>query len=269
MAQFFFGGFEILLLVVLGLLVITVVAVATRDDPDPTNRRPYGVYLFLATFVSLAVTLSGVYAVLQGLGNLAVDTGFGDVYPNDLREIPVQVDPGGFDSGVTQVEPIPFPDSSGRRAAARALVEGAIAVLAGLALLRFHGLRAVELADDPSYGDGVGRRTVSTYLYGVLFVLAFSLAGVGVAAARGLLGVMFGEELFYSSRDVGFRDFLVNALFWIVLAFVFRYHWRRAEALRTSLPPVPEPPPAPPPPPPAPDRRRPAPRKPGPKRRPA
>jgi hypothetical protein len=223
------------------------------------------VYLFIATFVSLAVTLSGVFAVLQSLGNLAVDTGFADS-SNDL--IPVEVNPVGFDSGVRQLEPTPF-DSSGRRAAARSLVEGAITLLAGFALLRFHGLRALELADDPSYGDGVGRRTVSTYLYGALFVLAFTLAAVGVAAVRGLLGVMFGEELLYGSRDVGFRDFLVNALFWIVLAFVFRFHWRRAEALRTSLPPVPEPPPAPPPPPPAPDRRKPAPRKPGPKRRPA
>jgi hypothetical protein len=265
----FLDPFSITILAVLGLLVLALVAVGTRDEPDPTNRRPYGIYLFLATFFALVITLAGMFAVLQGLGRLAVRGS--DVVPYvELDTVgPVPGDFGGPGSAVAYDD---YGSGSGREGA-RAVVEGAVAALAGLLLLRFHALRARELADDPSYRDGAGRRTLQVYLYGTLFALVFALAGVGVAAARGLLGVIFGQELLFPSRDLGFRDFLVNALFWVVLAFVFRFHWRRAEALR--VPPRPEEPPpgvmrAPPPdrPPREPAPKRATARKPAPRRRP-
>lgn len=249
LAQFPSPGFELFplsFLVVVGLLVMAVVAVAGRAEPDPSGRRAYGVYLFLATFVALVATLGAVQAILSGLGRIAI---VGDdfavpyvvEYQGDLPpDAPLFPGGGGF------VE-------SGRRESARAVTEATVVAVAGFLLLGFHARRARDLADDPDYRDGPGRRTYQTYLYGTLFVLAFALAAAAVAAARGLLAVAFGETLAFGGRDAGFRDFVVAALFGGALAFLFRYHWTRAEALRTPATtpiPLPEPP--------APTRPRPA-----------
>ena len=49
------------------LLVFIIVVVANRAEPDPRGLRPYSVYLFGMTFVTLSLTYSGVSLIVTSL----------------------------------------------------------------------------------------------------------------------------------------------------------------------------------------------------------
>ena len=70
---FFFGGIEII--VPLLLLFLIVVFVVRPGGSDRHGRRPFAVYLFVASFVSLMTVLGALGFLGAALGDAVADTG--------------------------------------------------------------------------------------------------------------------------------------------------------------------------------------------------
>lgn len=200
--ELLFGFFGIFPLLIIALIVFMVASAATgRREPDPTGRRPYGVYLAIVSFMSLFVLLFSATFAIASVGEIVLDPEFGT------------------------------------ERAGGAVLSGLIALAAALVLL-FHGRRLRGLSGDRDTIDGTGRSTYHVYLYAVclLTVLtAFVTAALAVFALLNLVApsVVDGDSEGASSQLIT-TGFLAVASLWI-----FVWHWRRAAALRGS--PVQEP----------------------------
>jgi hypothetical protein len=122
----------------------------------------------------------------------------------------------------------PFPSESWFVGA----VSGLAVVLVGVALARFHGRRAFELADAPGFRESPGRRPYEFYLYTTAFIAILVLAGAVAGAVRALVGVALPGSFRYDSL-LGSLGLLISfAAVALGAWFVFRRHWRRIEVLR-------------------------------------
>jgi hypothetical protein len=256
----FFSTFELLIpLVVLGLIVMAIAAFSSdRREPDPSGRRPYAVYLFSISFVTLFVVLFASIAVISSIVRIAL--------PEDRIGVEaVTYGPGGVTSSQTVAPvPVPVPVSPGQETPILspnpapleiqrfdpnkehirdAVRWGLVGVAAGLVLL-FHAGRAKELVLDPGFAEGPARRTYHVYLYAVCFVAILTSLVAGAVAAYGLFRIIAPGTTGFGSNGLERDDGIVQLVSAGVLALaalaIFAFHWRRVSmrAATASEPPT-------------------------------
>jgi hypothetical protein len=253
----FFGVFEFIPLVLLGLIVLAVAnAGSGRQEPDPTGRRPYAIYLVSVIFVALFVLLFAATAIVSALVQLPLN----DQVSYDALG-GVTVAPGVASGSATVTAPpsgpvgpeaaslaqLPDADKDHIRQAIQSVLLG---IIAGLVLL-FHARRLREVINEPGFAEGPARRAYHVYLYSVCFVSVLIVLVAGGLAAFALVRMIApgttevgGPAPF--ERDEGIRQFATTAFLALASAVIFRFHWRRASAFRTPPPDEPRPEAAPP-----------------------
>lgn len=222
-------------LVLLGLVVLGVLALAGRGDPDPTGGRTYAFYVFAVTFVSLFVTLFALIGVVQAVVRIPL--------PDSAGEFPVPIGTGSAVYGEELIAPAPGslgwqdsaqlqsfdPDREWWRMAVQAAL---IAVAAGI-VLRFHAAKARELLTEPGVEASQAWRTYQAYVHAVCFVSVLIVLVAGATAAYGLFRVIApGVTAQFSSataeREGGIVQLVTGGLSALAAYAVFAYHWRRS-----------------------------------------
>lgn len=242
-------------LVLVGLVVIGILALVGRGEPDPTGRRTYAMYLFAVTFVSLFLTLFTLFAVVQSLvgvilperGPFAVTVGAQGIavanpYPEGLgyeeRWSAAEPHPGGVaHEGLAVAQPSLSPPArrfvqyggfDPDRERWRTIVQmGLIAMGSGL-VLRWHAARARELVGEPGFKETPAWRTFQAYVHAVCFVAIFLLLFAAAGAVYGLVGAIapgIGDPLGGGHRVAGVERFVTNGLLAFAAYAIFRYHW--------------------------------------------
>lgn len=141
------GAAAVLALLGFGL-VLVVLVVANRAEPDPRGLRPFTVYLYGVSFLALVVAFSGSVAVVTGV------------------------------VGAFAPHLVPVADSVARQCAV-----GGIVVVLGLGAVAYHLRRGLEIARTDERVDGPNARILHTYVaaVGVVFtVVTVAAAGVAV-----------------------------------------------------------------------------------------
>ena len=250
----FFGVLEFVPLVLLGLIVLAVAnATSGRQEPDPTGRRPYAIYLVSVTFVAMFVLLFSLTAVVTAVvqiplsdqvsydafGGVSAGAGSATVAP-----------PGSAPPEAQTVPPVTELTDADKSHVREAVQAGLIAVLAALVLL-FHTRKLRELIHEPGFAEGPARRTYQSYLYSVCFVSVLIVLVAGAVAAFGLIRIIVpattgGEPPGGFGRDEGIRQFVTSAFLALAASGIFAFHWRRTAAFRTPPPEPPRPEVAPP-----------------------
>ncbi|MGH9282396.1 MAG: hypothetical protein ACRD0S_05610, partial [Acidimicrobiales bacterium] len=219
-----------------GLVVLGVLALAGRGDPDPTGGRTYAFYLFAVTFISLFITLFALIGVVQAVVRIPL--------PDSAGEIPVPIGPGSAVYGEELIAPAPGfegsqqgfrqyqsfdPDREWWRMAVQVAL---IAVAAGM-VLRFHAAKARELLTEPGVEASPAWRTYQAYVHAVCFVSVLIVLVAGAAAAYGLFRVIApGVTAQFSSataeREGGIAQLVTGGISALASFAVFVYHWRRS-----------------------------------------
>jgi hypothetical protein len=262
----FFGFLELVLIVVLGLIILGVANGGSgRQEPDPTGRRPYAIYLVSVTFVALQVLVFSATAVVSALvriplgDEVSVDafgvtvapeavsgSGTATIAPPGSAGQP-SPDPTLTESPPPQPSPVEVPPPrptpidrfvADTRHVREAMQAGLIAIVALLVLL-FHARRLRDLTKEPAFAEGPARRAFQAYLYAVCFVSVLTALGAAAAASIGLVNLIAPETAGEFERNSGIRQFVTGAFLVLASSAVFRFHWRRASAFRT--PPAAEP----------------------------
>lgn len=212
----------LVLIAVIGFVVILGVGglfllalLASRGDPDPTGRRPFGVYLFGVAFITLWTALLGsAITVFSLVGLIGKHTG-----RTILR---YSCGPGisdgraNYGSGLGRCSP-QFAIHPIGDAAARGAVVGGLLLLVSASVFYFHLRRGLALAGGDPEGPAV--RVVRTYvsavsllsvLVGIVAVViavyaVFAVAGPGVFGASGRLPALRDLlDALYVALAVGF-----------------------------------------------------------------
>ena len=250
-----FGVLELIPLVLLGLIVLAVAnAGSARQDPDPTGRRPYAIYLVSVTFIAVFVLLFATTALVTALVQIplsdevsrsAVGVTVAPTVESGSETITAPPAEGVSPSGqVPRQRPLTELTDADRNHVREAIQAGLVALLAGLVLL-FHARRLRELVNEPGFAEGPARRAYQAYLYSVCLVsvLIFLVAGAVAAfalvriIAPGTTGVETPSGL---ERDEGIRQFITSAFLAVAASGIFIFHWRRTAAFRPqpTAPPV-------------------------------
>ena len=268
MEPFALLGFGVTIVPLALLVLIIVLVVGGRREPDPDHQRPVAIYYGLVQFVTVFAVLFALAAMATSLLNLTTSD-----RPNGVqgfRDFSVGRSIAGYraptaigsDGAVTHSAFARYDGASENDQdwanAGRALI---VVVVAG-AIFLFHERRR------PRFPAGTpGHRVWKTYLYAVAFVAVMTAVGAATGALFKLWegiapGVTGGGLRSHSYRDAGAIGFLAVAaglLFWRHLS------WAEPRAPRQVAPAAPPwgPPPAasapaapaPPPRPPAPRPR--------------
>ncbi len=263
----FFGVLEFIPLVLLGLIVLAIAnASSGRQEPDPTGRRPYAIYLVSVIFVALFVLLFAATAVVSALVQLPLDDqvsydalGGATVAPEMVSGSATVSAPGsatvtapppgptGPEAVEVPLTEVPDADTDHIRQAIQSVLLG---IIAGLLLL-FHARRLREVINEPGFVEGPARRAYQVYLYSVCFVSVLIVLVAGGLAAFALVRMIAPGTTGVGApapfeRDEGIRQFATTAFLALASAAIFRFHWRRASAFRTPPPEEPRPEAAPP-----------------------
>ena len=237
----FFGFFEFVPLILLGLIILAVANASGRQEPDPTGRRPYAIYLVSVTLVALLVLLFSATALVSELTAMALDAG----RPHPSEALTQE------GTGIAQPQPVPVePFNPSEERIRGAILAGLIALVAALVLL-FHAKRLRALVNESGFGEGPARRAYQVYLYTVCFVSVLTVMVAGVVTAFGLVriiapgatGLDVSQEF---ERDEGIKQFVIGTYLVAAATGIFAFHWRRASAFRTPPPEEPRPEVAPP-----------------------
>jgi NhaP-type Na+/H+ or K+/H+ antiporter len=253
----FFGVLEFIPLVLLGLIVLAIAnATSGRQEPDPTGRRPYAIYLVSVIFVALFVLLFAATAIVSALVQLPLND---QVSYDALGGVTVapEVATGSATVTAPPIGPVgpeaaplaqlPDADKDHIRQAIQSVLMG---IIAGLLLL-FHARRLRELINEPGFAEGPARRAYQVYLYTVCFVSVLIVLVAGALAAFAVVRIIapgtteIGAPARFE-RDEGIRHFATTGFLALASAAIFRFHWRRASAFRTPPPEAPRPEVAPP-----------------------
>jgi uncharacterized BrkB/YihY/UPF0761 family membrane protein len=151
---------------ILGLfpLIFVILVVANRAEPDPRGMRPFSVYLFGMSFVTLMLTYGGLTIIVTSLLSF--------IAPH----------------------PVPIANSVGR-----SVVIGALLVIIAGVTMSFHLRKGLEIAHGDERVDGPNARILHTYIAVITFIfvvtimislgvavyLLFQLAGPGVFGSTG------------------------------------------------------------------------------------
>ncbi|HEX2069720.1 MAG TPA: hypothetical protein VHH54_05905 [Actinomycetota bacterium] len=255
----FFGVLEFIPLVLLGLIVLAFANTsAGRQEPDPTGRRPYAIYLVSVIFVALFVLLFAATAIVSALIQLPLNDqvshdalGGATVAPGMASGSATITAPPPGSAGPDVVEaPLTQVSDANKDHIRQAIQSALIGIIAGLLLL-FHARRLREVVNEPGFVEGPARRAYQVYLYSVCFVAVLIVLIAGGLAAFALVRMIapgttgIGAPAPFE-RDEGIRQFATTAFLALGSAAIFRFHWRRASAFRTPPPEEPRPEAAPP-----------------------
>jgi hypothetical protein len=269
----FFGFFEFIPVILLGLIILAVATAASgRQEPDPTGRRPYAIYLVSITFVAIQVLVFSATAVVTALvqiplrNDVSVDalgvtvapeavsgSGTATIAPPKSSEQP-SPEATLTESPPPQPSPVEIPPprpiqldrfNADTRHVREAIQAGFIAVVALLMLL-FHARRLRDLTNEPGFAEGPARRAYQAYLYAVCFVSVLTALAAAAVASIGLVNLIAPQTVVEFERDNGIRQFVTGAFLALASSVIFRFHWRRASAFRTPPPEEPRPETAPP-----------------------
>lgn len=255
-AMFFFGGFGIVLVALIGLTVLAIVAVATgRGEPDPSGARAYAIYLTSITFLALFVSLVSGYQVVREIAGLGIaeeaglgggvdfsgpssstDVGFVvcSTDPDGVGEVCHSSDSGFSNEGLGVARTFRIPDADHFHIR-QAVKIGAVGLLAA-GLLLVHRKRLRELfATEPSPATPAGRIAL-VYNYVVSFSTALLALGGAAAAAYAIFRVGAPDVSAIGDpdveRDEGIVDLLANGALVVFSWWIFSTHWKRADAMR-------------------------------------
>ncbi len=156
-------------------LVLVILVVANRAEPDQRGYRSFTVYLFAISFLALFAAYFGTIVIVQSVLHL-----FAPHY-------------------------LPVADE-----VANACVVGLIVMVISLGTLRYHLRRGIRIAHDDERVDGPNARILHTYVSAVVFIataVAVVASGVAVYKVFGLIS----PTIFEGSHDRGaaFRSLLL------------------------------------------------------------
>jgi hypothetical protein len=216
----FYGGLLYVILAplaVLGVVVLAILALSGRSDPDSRGDRPYVLYLSLVSYVALFTALFA----LVDLATIAMDgilgAGAEPHYP--------YIGPGS--------EPALDVDTELR--IRNVLNAGALALASGAVLL-FHQSRSRRLVHEQGFAGSSGARTFTAYLYAVAFT---SMAVLLVAAALSVPALVrtvapgltaLGDST--SEREAALSDLVPALVAGAGAGVIYAIHWRAANRLR-------------------------------------
>jgi hypothetical protein len=203
-------------LTILGVVVLAILALSGRSEPDSRGDRPYVLYLSLVSYVALFTALFA----LVDLASTAMDgiLGAGADAPH------FYLDPGA-----------PPSDVDAELRIRDALNTGALAVAAGAVLL-FHQSRSRRLVHEPGFAGSSGARTFTAYLYAVAFTsMAIVLGAVAVsmpALVRTVAPGLTALDDSSSEREAALNDLVPALVAGAGAGAIYAIHWRAANRLR-------------------------------------
>lgn len=210
-------------LAMVGLIVLAILALAGRGEPDARGERPYVLYLSLVSFIALFTLL---FAIVD-LSSTATEAIL--VEGSDA----CAVDPFSPECAGPGFE---IDSPSGGEARTRDLLNtGGVALVAG-AVLFFHRRLTREHVAEPGFGASAGAKTFTAYLYAVAFTAMITVvvaASIAVPAlVRSVAPGLTAAGSSSSERDAALTDLvpaLVAAAGGVV---IYLTHWRAAHRLR-------------------------------------
>jgi hypothetical protein len=271
MQPFGFLGFGVTIVPLAVLVLVIVLIVGGRREPDPEQQRPAAIYYALVQFVTVFVVLFALFAMASSLLNLTTsDSASSDRIFSDFSVGPTFAGPGGrpvivggdgtLNGGVLREHGSRSQHDQDWADAVRAF----IVVLVAGAIFAFHERRR------PRFPPGTpGHRVWKTYLYAVSFVAVLTTVGALTGAlfkvwegiAPGITGDGPRSHAFRDAGSVAFLALTAGLVFWRHLSWAEPPRGREAAAPPPAWRPPAEPAafapvaPAPPPRPPAPRPR--------------
>lgn len=179
--------------ILVGALVIVVVA--NRAEPDPSGWRPWSVYFFGMSFVSVFVTLFGTFAIILGLVQL--------IGTHQLSSF-------GFSPSAH-----PIGDAVTRVVALSGLV-----TLVGAVIFATHIRRGLSLPEWRRGENGPVSRVVQSYVAAVCFVCLIVAAVAFVSAGYQLFRIIAPAVFDLSGPRVGAVRVLLASLYLMFASIV-------------------------------------------------
>jgi hypothetical protein len=204
-------------LAVFGLVVLVILTLSGRDEPDPDGLRPRALYLTSVCFVALFTTLFALYAAIAALVGLALDEDGGQEDFALAAGPTLVVAQSDFDER----------DSDDRNISDA--VGAGIAAVAGAAVLWFHARRLQALVSEHGGAPGPVRRAWRAYLHAVCFVAILTVAVAGAVGAYGLFESAAPGITGVESRKDGAAQALSAGLLGVGAFLLFHFHWSRTD----------------------------------------
>lgn len=215
-------------LVIVGMVVLAILALAGRSEPDARGERAYVLYLSLVSFVALFTLVFAVVNLASTAGEALLVEGEDseaciDPYSPECFESS-QFGGPGFESDVEgELHVRDLLDSLG------------IAIAAGAVWL-FHRKRSSDLVAEPGFAASAGARTYTAYLYAVAFTAMAIFIGAAAMAVPALVSsVAPGLTALDSTgaeREAALTDLVPALVAAGAAVFVYLGHWRPAHRLR-------------------------------------
>jgi hypothetical protein len=213
-----FGGvFAVLALLSVGPLVLIILVVANRAEPDRRGMRPFTVYLFAMAFFTLMLTYAGLTLIVTALLSF--------IGPHDA----------------------PIGNS-----VAREVVIGALLLLIAGGLLRYHLAQGLTAARGDGQVDGPNARVLHSYIGVVSFVFVLT-AMISLGVSIYLIFQLAGPGVFGGGSRTATLNVLLDFVYVLVASSsIVMYTWRQAPPGMLHMPsmpsmPSPSAPPAAPP----------------------
>jgi hypothetical protein len=181
--------------ILVGTLVIVIVA--NRAEPDHSGWRPWSVYFFGMSFVSVFLTLFGTFAIVLGLVQLiGTHSASGFVFPSSVSTHPIG------------------------DAVARVIVLSGLITLVASVLLATHICRGLALPEWRRGEQGPINRVAQSYVGAVCFVALVIAAAAFVSAGYQLFRVIAPGVSELSGPRVGAVRVLVASLYLLIASIV-------------------------------------------------
>lgn len=204
-------------LTIVGVIVLSILALSGRSEPDARGERAYVLYLSLVSYIALFTVLFALVGLATTATHSFLDGGADCIDP---------FDPACLEG----------PQDFGEELRVRdAINAGAVAAVAAGVLL-YHRKRSQALVDDPGFAGSAGARTFTAYLYAVAFtamivLLAFTAVALP-ALIRAIAPGLTALDGSSSERDAALTDLVPALVAAGGAAVIYLTHWRAADRLR-------------------------------------